>query len=144
MSPVLVVIADVFVQQSSQVPLVQNDHMVKQLPTHTPNPSLGDAILPRTTKSSSDRFCSIPFDARDDVRGELRVAVEDQEPVWLIVSPSFAHLQYDPQRVWRTGHVAMQDFAPVVANDEETVQDTKRQRGHGEEIESSDYLTMIS
>src|SRR5215475_12016722 len=51
MSPVFVVIADVFVQQSSQVRLVQNDHMVEQVPTYTPNPSLSNAVLPRTRKA---------------------------------------------------------------------------------------------
>src|SRR5271157_2774446 len=67
MSPVFVVIPDVFFQQSSQVSLVQNDHMVKQLPTHTPNPALGDAVLPGTSKRGSDRFRAVLFDGRDHV-----------------------------------------------------------------------------
>src|ERR1035441_151186 len=37
MSPVFVVIADVFFQQPLQMSLVQNDQMVEQIPTHTPN-----------------------------------------------------------------------------------------------------------
>ena len=70
MSPVFVVIADVFFQQPSQVPLVQNDHVVEQIPTHTSNPALGDAVLPGTSKSGSDRFCAMLFDGRDDVIAE--------------------------------------------------------------------------
>ncbi len=110
MSPVFVVIADIVSQQSSQVSLVHNDHVVEQVPTYTPNPSLGDAVLPRTSKSRSDRFRAVLFDGRDDVGRELRVSVENEEPLWLIVSPSFAQLQYDPQGVWLTGNIECRIF----------------------------------
>ena len=53
MSTVFVVMADVFFQQPSQVPLVENDHVVEQVPTHTPDPALGDAVLPWTSKSGA-------------------------------------------------------------------------------------------
>src|ERR1039457_1030930 len=43
------------------------------------------------------------------VSRELRVAVKDQKPVWLIVSRL-------------TGHVAVQNLPPVVADDKEAVQ----------------------
>src|SRR5271169_4115571 len=144
MSPVFVVIADVFVQQSSQVSLVQNDHMVKQLPTHTPNPALGDAVLPGTSKRGSDRFRAVLFDGRDYVRGELCIAVKDQEPMWLIVSPSFAQLQYNPQGVRLPGHVAVENLPPIVADDEETVQNSKGQSRHGEEIHRSDCFAVVA
>src|SRR5271165_2636013 len=144
MSPVFVVIANVFVQRSSQVPLVQNDHMVKQLPTHTPNPALGDAVLPGTSKRGSDRFRAVLFDGRDYVRGELCIAVKDQEPMWLIVSPSFAQLQYNPQGVRLPGHVAVENLPPIVADDEETVQNSKGQSRHGEEIHRSDCFAVVA
>ena len=77
MGPVFVVIADVFSQQSSQMSLVQNDHVVEQIPTHTPNPALGDAVLSRASKSRADRFCSMLSDDRDDISTELRVPIEN-------------------------------------------------------------------
>ena len=42
MSAIFVVIADVVFQQSFQVPLVQNDDVIKQISSHTPNPALGE------------------------------------------------------------------------------------------------------
>ena len=78
------------------VSLVQNSHVLKQVPTHTPDPALSDALLPRTAKSSSDWFDVAFSDRRDDISRELRVPVEDQVPIWLVVSPSFLQLQYDP------------------------------------------------
>jgi hypothetical protein len=76
MSPVFVAIADILLQQPSQVLLVQNDHVVKQLLAHTPNPTLGDTVLPRTSKRGSERHCAVLFDGRDNVSRELRIPVE--------------------------------------------------------------------
>ena len=50
MSPVFVVIAEVFFQQSSQMSLVQNDHVVQQVSSRTSNPTLGDVVVPPWTK----------------------------------------------------------------------------------------------
>src|ERR1035441_7644833 len=70
MSPAFVVIAEVFFQQSSQMSLVQNDHVVEQIPTYISNLALGDARPPRTSKRGSDRFRAVLFDGRDDVSRE--------------------------------------------------------------------------
>jgi hypothetical protein len=125
MGPVFVVIANLFFQQFSEISLVQNNQVVEQVPSHTPDPALGNAVLPGTAKSSSDYLRAVVFDGRDDVSRELRVAVKDQKPVWLIVSPSFVQLQYDPQGVRLTGHVAVQNLPPVVADDKEAVQNSE-------------------
>jgi hypothetical protein len=82
------------------------------------------------------------FDGRDDIRRELRVSVKDQESVRLVVSPSFGQLQYDPQSVWLTAHMAVQNLPPVVVDDEEAVQNPERQRRHGEKVHGSDCFTM--
>jgi len=81
MSSVFVVITDIIFQQSSRMPLVQDDHVVEQLPTHTPNPALRDTVLPRTSKGDADKFCALLLNRSDDVCRELRVAVKDQKPV---------------------------------------------------------------
>ena|SRR5215469_9812759 len=124
--------------------LVQNDHMVEQLPTYTPNPALGNPILPGTSKSGADRFCAVLFDGRDDVSRELRVAVTDQKSLRLLVSPSFAHLQYDPQGVWLTRHIAVQNLPPIMADDKEAEQNSEGQSGHCEEVHRSDCFAMIA
>src|ERR1039458_5303952 len=59
-------------------------------------------------------------------------------------SPSFAQLLYDPQGSRLTGHVAVQNFPPVVADDEETVQNSKGQSRHSEEVHGSDCFTMVA
>jgi hypothetical protein len=64
--------------------------------------------------------------------------------VRLIVSPGFAQLQYDPQGVRLTGHVAVQNLPAVVADDEEAVQNSERQRRHSEEAHCGDCFAMIA
>src|ERR1019366_1688050 len=59
-------------------------------------------------------------------------------------SPSFAQLLYDPQGSRLTGHVAVQNFPPVMADDEETVQNSKGQSRHSEEVHGSDCFTMVA
>jgi len=76
MSAIFVVIADVVFQQSFQVPLVQNDDVIKQISTHTPNPALGETILPRTAECRADGFSSVLLDGRNNVSGKFRVAVK--------------------------------------------------------------------
>jgi hypothetical protein len=45
---------------------------------------------------------------------------------------------------WLTGYIAVQNLPPVVADDEETVQNPERQRRHREEVHRGDCFTMIS
>ena len=51
--------------------------------------------------------------------------------------------QDNPQGVWLTGYIAMQNLTPIMADDKETVQDTKRQRWYGEKVHGSDGFAMV-
>ena len=53
MSPVFVVVEQVSGHQPFEMPLIQDDHVVKQVAPATPNPALSHPILPRTTKGSA-------------------------------------------------------------------------------------------
>jgi hypothetical protein len=53
MRPVLVIIADVLVHQTFQMPLVQDNHMIEQITAAVADPTFGNAILPRTSKAGS-------------------------------------------------------------------------------------------
>src|SRR5215469_8298893 len=79
MSPVLVVIADVFLQQSAQVSPIQHDHMIEQIPPYAANPALRDSVLPRTAEGSAHRPESHCLRSRNDIGAELRVTIEDQK-----------------------------------------------------------------
>jgi hypothetical protein len=56
MCPVVVVVTDVFVHQAFQMPFIENDHMVEQITVAVTGPTLGNAILPRTSVAGSLRL----------------------------------------------------------------------------------------
>src|SRR5271167_552169 len=84
MSSVLVVIAHVVFQQPSEMPLVENDHVVEQVPPDTANPALRNSVLPWTAKCSPNRLRANGLHRRNDIRTELRVAIKDQETMRLL------------------------------------------------------------
>jgi len=51
MSPVLVEVTGILVYQAFQVPFVENDHVVEQVPAAVANPTLGNTVLPRTSET---------------------------------------------------------------------------------------------
>src|ERR1039458_6583557 len=100
MSPVLVVITDVLIQQPSQVPLIENDHVIEQVPPHTANPALGNSVLPRTAECGANRLAAHRLHGRDHIGTELGVPIEDQEAFRLVaVFPSLVQLQRNPKGV---------------------------------------------
>src|SRR5208337_597608 len=62
----------------------------------------------------------------------------------LVVSPSFAQLQHDPQSVWIACDVVVHDLPPVMADDEEAVENPEGQRRHRKEVHCGDCFAMIA
>jgi hypothetical protein len=91
MSPVLVVITNVVLQQPSQVSLIQNNHVIEQVAPYAANPALGNAVLPRTAKCGANRLAAHHLHGRDHIGTELGGPIEDQEALRrLAVFPSSA------------------------------------------------------
>lgn len=110
MSSVFVVVAHVFFQQPPQVPLVENDHVVEQVPPYAANPALRNSVLPGAAESGSNRLAAHRLYAGNDVGSELCVAIENQETMRLLgICPSIVQLQRDPERAGITSNIEMQD-----------------------------------
>src|SRR6516162_2200534 len=107
MGSVLVVVAEVIFHQPSQMPLVQNNDVVQQVSTHASDPALRDAVLPRTSEGGSDGQDPLILHWRHDISVELRVTVENQELLRLVISPGLTQLQRNPIRAGILGHVEM-------------------------------------
>ena len=114
MRPVLVVITNVIFEQSPQVPLIENDHVVEQVSTYAPDPALRHPVLPRTAKGGAHGLSAILFHCRNDIGTEFRITIEDKESVWWCETPSLAQLQDDPEGIRLPSYVAVQDLPPVV------------------------------
>ena len=101
MSPVFVVIADVLIQQPSQMSPIQHDHMIQEIPTYTANPVLRNSVLPRTSECSPNGLAAHCLHARDNIGTELRVPIKDQEPMGLFAaSPKLRAAATQPKGRW--------------------------------------------
>jgi len=110
MCPVLVVVADVLVHQPLQMPYVQNDDVIQQIPSAIFHPAFGDAVLPRASEVDLLRSDAEAFHRADDLLVEVRSAIEDQIIRRCIVRKCFAQLLRDPQTTWMPGDVAVEGF----------------------------------
>jgi hypothetical protein len=63
--------------------------------------------------------------------------------VRLFVGPRFSQLLHNPGSSWISRHAETQNLSPVVAYDEEAIQNAKRERRHGEEVHGCDGFTMV-
>src|SRR5450759_4096274 len=79
MRPVLMVVTEVLTHQSFQMPFVENDDMVEQVPTAVSDPTLRDAILPRTLEAGPFGLDAEASDCVDHFFIEVRSAIKDQE-----------------------------------------------------------------
>ena len=100
--------------------------MIEQVSSHTAHPTFGHAILPWTAECGSQRLAAHSLYRRSDIDAKLGIAVEEQEALRLLaLLPGLAQLQRNPNRLWTTSHVAVQDSAPVVGDHEEAIQNAK-------------------
>src|SRR6516225_2643459 len=126
------------------MPLIQDYHVVQQVASATSHPTLSNTVLPRTLKGRASWLAPHLLHSRNHIGAKLGIAVEQQESVRLFVGPCFSQLLYNPKRMGISRHIAMQDLAPVVADDEKAVQNTKRERWDGEKVHRRNGLAMVS
>jgi hypothetical protein len=144
MRSVVMVIADVIIHEPFQVAFIEDDHMIKQVPTTIADPSFGNAVLPRALETGSLWLNAEALYCADDFFVEVRAAIEDQILRCRVVGKGLAQLLYNPGARWVPGQVEMKKTPPVVGNDEEAIQHTESERWYSEEIHRGDSLTMVA
>jgi len=141
---VIVIVVDVLNQEALEMPFVQGDHVVEQILTATPNPTLGNSVLPRALEARSLGLDIEALDHVDHFLIEVGTTIKDQISRRRIVGKCFAQLLNDPGTRRMFGNVPMKDAPPVVRDDEEAVENAEGDRRHREEIHRGDGLTMIA
>ena len=69
--PIFMVVAHILGQQPLEVLLIQDDHVVQQVSSATPDPALRHAVLPRTAKGSAGGVASQASHRRNYIRSDL-------------------------------------------------------------------------
>jgi len=78
MCPIFVVVTDVVFHEPFQMPHIEDDHVVEQVPAAIANPTLCDTVLPRTSEAGSLRLDAEVLYCIDNFIIEIRAAVKDQ------------------------------------------------------------------
>jgi hypothetical protein len=123
---------------------IQNDHMVEQIAAAVADPTLGDAVLPRTSEAGPLGLDAEALHRVDHFFIELCAAIKDQIAGRRVVRERLAQLLNDPGAGRVFGHIAVKDAPPIMRNDEEAVENAEGERRHGEEIHRGDGFTMIA
>ena len=144
MGAVLMVIADVLSHEALQMALVENDHVVEQVPAAVADPTVGNAVLPRTAETGPLGLNAETLHCVDHVAIELCAAIKDQVTGRRVVRECLAQLLNHPNAGRMSGHVEMQDAPPIMRYDKETVQYAEGQRRHGEEVHRGNRFSVIA
>ena len=144
MSPVPVVVADVFVHEAFHVPLIENDHMIEQVTTAVADPALGHGILSRAAVAGPLGLNAKALYDINDFSIEIAATVKDQVARSGVVREGLTQLLHNPGAGRMLGHIEVQDAPPVMGNDKEAIELAEGKRRHGEEVHRGDRLTMIT
>ena len=118
--------------------------MIEQVSSAASHPPLRDTVLPRAAIRGTHWLASQLPDRRHHIPAKLRVVIKEQESVHRRVGPRFSHLLHDPGGSGIARHIAMQNLAPLMADNKEAVQDTKGDRGYREAVHRRNGVAMIS
>ena len=143
MSSVLVVVAKIFREQSFEVLLIQRNDVIEQVTPATPDPALGNTVLPRALDGSLHVFDLHGSNRSWNFQSILSVVIEDEEFGGGLVGKCFSQLLHNPGAGGMSSDIAVEDTPAVVANDEEAVEHTERDARYREEIHCSDSFAVI-
>ncbi|HYA88377.1 MAG TPA: hypothetical protein VEI57_15080, partial [Nitrospirota bacterium] len=124
--------------------LVEDEYMIQKISATASNPALGDSILPGRLETDLLGFDASGHQQIHRVLVELRISIQNRIAVGTRFRESFAQLLNYPRtrRIFRD--IEMEDFASTVLDDEETIQNSESEGGHGEEVHGCNNLTMIA
>ena len=144
MNSIEVIIRNVIPNQTAQMCFLENDPMVKQLPPPASDPALRNPILPRTLEACSFGFDSARYQKIFYVIAEFLVSIKYHIPVGIGFWECLPQLLHYPGTGRMLCHVEMKDLASSMFEDQEAVQDSKGDGGHGEEVHSGDDFPVIA
>ena len=142
--PVFVIIADVAIHKPSQMVFIEYDDVVEQITAARPNESLCNAVLPWTPVTRSFRFETETLDGIHYVAVEIGGAIKNQIPGCAIVGKGFSQLLRHPGASGMPRGIEMKNPSSLMRNHEETVQHSKGERRHSEEVHRCDGVAMVA
>ena len=142
MRAVVVVVAKVVIQQTPQMALVENDHVVWQISSQSADQALADAVLPRAVITGLLR--SDAHVGREILHGSKDGVVVEQKVFWdLIVGEGFTELLLDPGGRGMPRGVDVREHSPSMLHDDEDVQLPEVPGRNDQEVHGSKHLAVV-
>src|ERR1022692_4720386 len=143
MCPVVVVVADILVHQTLEVPFIERNNVIEQVPAAATDEALGDSVLPWTAETGLFGLNAEAPDAADHLSAEIRGPVEDQVSRGRVVRKCLPQLLRYPRARWMSGHIAVQDASSVMGDYKKAVECAEGERRYGKEVHCGNGLAMI-
>src|SRR6476646_4016595 len=144
MCAILEIVEDVFVDKAFQMPPIENDHMVEQIPAAGAYPAFRNAVLPWTSKAGALGLNAETLHCFDHFIIELWAAIKDQVGGGRVIGKRLAQLLHDPCTRRMARHLTLKNTPPVMRDDEKAVVHSEGQRWHCKEIHCGDGFPMIA
>jgi hypothetical protein len=144
MRAVFVVVVDVFRKQPFQMAFVHSNNVIQQVSSAAFNPTLRNSILPGTFKGGAYGTNRQSTNRCRDFQPIFPIPVKDQESGSRPERKRLPQLLDGPQARRMADDVEVQDASPVVADDEEAVEQAERDRWHREEVHRGDGFSMVA
>lgn len=125
------VVREIRVKDSDQVPLVQHDDMIKTIATYRSDQPFRVWILPGRSRRNHGFFDAHVFDALPEQVTVDRIAIANQKPWCIVVGKCFDDLLSYPLGSRMSRDVEMDNHATLMAKHNEAEQDAKRGGGNG-------------
>src|SRR5580704_2569587 len=126
------------------MPFGHCDDMIQQIASATLDPSLREAVLPRTLERGPHRVHLQGSNRNGNLDSIFAITVEDEKSRSRFKRKRLPQLLNDPQTRRVLRDVEVQDPPTVVAEHEEAVENSKGDRGNSEEIHRRDGFPMIA
>src|ERR1700674_4685712 len=107
MSSVFVVVRDIIGKQSTKMGLFQSHPVIQQVPAAALDPTLCNAILPRTLEGSADTLDFHRPNRSRNFRPVLGIPIEDEKPGSGPIGEGLPQLLYNPQTGGMPRHMEM-------------------------------------
>jgi hypothetical protein len=123
------IVPEVFGQEPSCVPFVEDKHVIHHVSATAFDPALRDSILPRTSKPRSDGRDVHVLGWHEHLAIEGRVPIQEEILGRRAVGKRLPKLLSDPRRGGMFGDISAEDLAARMADHEEHVEQSERSVG---------------
>ncbi len=138
-----VVVVQVASQDPPQVTLAENNDVVQAFPTDRADDPLHVRILPGRARRNENLLDPQSMNGSVEVIAVYAIPIANQKTRGSVPGDGFEQLTPRPFRTGMLSHVEVQDPTTIMKEHEKDKQDSKADRGHGEDVDGDEVLEVV-